>query len=308
VFASPDIMVRPRSGPSTTAPAWQFGASGAMKSTSFVPYQLWTFQTAFRWIFPAVEADGTWPLPLDDLIRKHRLALGLTVLPQINKALWDAVVGGTHLDATGAVTSTVTDPLAVYREPWHYRTALTAPGNEADLLRRVHYPSVTGNVATVFMENNTVDVLIHHRDTRPVPANQSFAILVYRSDRSRSALLGLDLSAFPAWVRSVLAADVAATPTPHAPGGWTVALAPSGQALNRLSVALDARMPRSVSFDVDLSAVHNLDHVLFLAFTGSDVDQFAATPYHLPATPTVSDLVTRWLHAAARLVRVITRP
>jgi hypothetical protein len=307
VFASPDIMVRPRTGPAS-APAWQFG-TGVMNAFALPPYQLWTFQTAFRWIFPSVEADGIWHPSLDALVLRQRLALGMSVTSDVDKALWDAVVGGTHLDATGTVTAATSDPLAVFRAPWQSRMALTVPGNEADLLQRVLYPKVIADVASVFREPNTVDVLIHHRDTRPIDPTKSFAVLLFRSSRSKGSLLTEDLSAFPAYVRSVLTADLASSATPAAPTGWTLATA-GGLAVNRLSVRLDARMPRSVSFDVDLSAsgINAGDFVLFLAFVGSTADSFAATPVALPASPTVADLVTRWTPAAARLVQVMTRP
>jgi hypothetical protein len=306
VFGSPDIMVRPQAGPAA-APKWQLGAAAVMNSSIFVPYQLWTFQTAFRWIFPSLEADGAWEPSLDSLIQRHRFAIGMPVNSNIDKALWDAVVGGTHLDATGAVTANAADPLAVYRAPWQSRTALDALGNEADLLQRVLFPQVVADVATVFTEHNTVDVLIHHRDTRPIAPNHSFAVLLFKSNPSKPALLAEDLSAFPAYVRSVLAADNANSPLPAAPAGWTLATT-AGHGVNRLNARLDARMPRAVSYDIDLSAINSGDFVLFLAFAGSDIDAFVATPVALPPMPKVADLVTRWTPAAARLVRVLTRP
>lgn len=63
-----------------------------------------------------------------------------------------------------------------------------------------------------------------------------------------------------------------------------------------------------MSYDVDLSGVTSGHFVLFLAFVASDADPFLAAPVGLPAPPTVADLVTRWTPAAARLVRVFTRP
>jgi len=75
-------------------------------------------------------------------------------------------------------------------------------------------------------------------------------------------------------------------------------------ALNALSVALDARLPRAVPIDVDLSAVPVNNRVLFLAIGGSSVDPCTAPPVGLPANPTVVDLVKCWPYAALRMVRL----
>ncbi|HZC26437.1 MAG TPA: hypothetical protein VE287_05395, partial [Actinopolymorphaceae bacterium] len=78
-FASRDIMIRPRANPAV-APAWQFGPTGNIDLLNAPAYQLWTFQTAFRWIYPSVNADGTWNSAFEKLVELHRsTAPGLAV-------------------------------------------------------------------------------------------------------------------------------------------------------------------------------------------------------------------------------------
>ncbi|HZN18185.1 MAG TPA: hypothetical protein VFB84_08385 [Micromonosporaceae bacterium] len=312
VFASPDIVVRPRSNPAAF-PTWQLGAD-TIRAGNVPPYQLWTFQTAFRWLFPSIVADGQWTEALGQLVQLHRSTLGIApVVPQINRALWDAVVGGVHLNAAGVVTASAGDPFAVYRTPWTSPAALTAVPTEIDLLESVVAPSTLLGVQQLFNEPSTVDVLIHHRDTRPLNAGDAFALLLWRHAASQvGALAPGTIAGIPAYVASVLAAEAVTTatagPLPAVPPGWTLAPNPLGRALHKLDVKLDARMPRGVSIDVDLSSpgVPNLRRVLFLAIVGSRVDPCPALAG--PAPTTMEDLVRRWPYAAMRLVRVSARP
>jgi hypothetical protein len=75
-------------------------------------------------------------------------------------------------------------------------------------------------------------------------------------------------------------------------------------------------MPRGVSIDVDLTvpaAVPPPQHVLFLAFVGSNADD---PPLLQPSMSTVAnvppasitELVRCWPYAAARVVNLVTRP
>src|SRR5690606_1704157 len=102
VYASPDIVVRPR-WPLATAPTWRLG-TGRIAGNAGRGYQLWTFQTAFRWIHPSIVADGQWSDQLADLVELQRSTLPVGQRGRyIDRALWDAVVGGTRLDASGQV-------------------------------------------------------------------------------------------------------------------------------------------------------------------------------------------------------------
>jgi hypothetical protein len=303
-FASPDIMIRPRAMAGINPP-WPLAAGAVIPSGSVPHYQLWTFQTAFRWLYPSVTADGRWTRPLADLVALHRStdpALA-PAAPRINKALWDAVVGGTHVTAAGVVTANPGDPLAVYRAPWQTPITPNAVATEVDLLKSVVASQVSGEVAQVFTEPSTVDVLIHHRDIRPVSAGNAFAFLFWQSAAARAMLLAQNADPIRAYVATVLGGG----PLPPPPAGWNVELNSVGQPRHTLPVALDARMPRAVPVDLDLSAVTPGHHVLLVAVVGSDVDPCGEAPVALPATPTATDLARSWPYAAARLVRVAAR-
>ncbi|GLC24870.1 cell envelope integrity protein TolA [Roseisolibacter agri] len=300
VHASPDIVVRPRANP-VAAPAWQLGSSGKIFGGSVPHYQLWTFQTAFRWHYPSLPADGVFSDQLGDLIELHRAKLGLSAGRFIDQALWNAVVGGTRLDASGAVSTTATDPLAVYRAPWQSPAALDALATEVDLMESVVPRRDVGDVWEVFSERCTVDVLIHHRDTRPLNANDAFVTLLWRSGPSATALLASAIGTLPAYAASLLTGTPMATPA-----GWILGGPGAGVAIHRLNATLDARLPRAVPIDVDLSTVAAGHRVLFLGLVGSNVDPFTTAPVGTPAT--VSDLVRAWPYAAMRLVRVFPRP
>ncbi|GAA2760088.1 hypothetical protein [Actinopolymorpha rutila] len=309
-YASRDIMIRPRANPAS-APTWRFRASDTIDETTVsagtaTAYQLWTFQTAFRWLYPSVNADGRWTDTFGALVELHRSTdptLG-PVQPKINRALWDAVVGGTRLTAGGAVSSNATDPLAVYRPAWHTPLAMSALATEIDLLENVVHPRIRDDVAHVFAEWNTVDVLIHHRDMTPVPAGDAFVLLLWRHATSRAALLATDVSPIPAYVNAVLGTG----PVPTAPTGWDRAVTTTGSPRIPLPAALDARMPRAVPVDVNLSTAAPDDHYLFLAIAGSTADPCSLAPVGLPTTPKPADLARGWPYAALRLVRVLARP
>jgi hypothetical protein len=193
-----------------------------------------------------------------------------------------------------------------------------------------------GEVLQVFNERSTVDVLVHHRDTRPLdpadpdPTNRNHAVvlLLWRSAGLQSTVLGppaTAVAAIPTYVRDVLRAEGLLPPfavgaLPSVPTGWILAPTSTGRALHKLDVRLDARMPRAVSIDVDLSppassgspGVPDGHRVLFLAIAGSTVDPCGnaagGVPASLPASPTLDDLVRGWPYAAMRLVRANRRP
>lgn len=294
-YASPDIRVRPKENPAV-APTWHFGA-GQIGAVNNLPYHLWMFQTAFRWIYPSIAADASFSDQFGDLVELHRATLALPAGRFVDRALWNAVVGGTHLSSTGAVTANVADPLAVFRAPWQSAAALTSPATEADLAELIVSPRTLSDVSQIYNEPSTVEVLIHHRDTRALPTNDAFAALLWQDAASAATLTGANLAGLPAFAASLLTGAPAPTPA-----GWKLA----GAALNTLPVALDARLPRAVSVDVDLSGVKAGHRVLFVAIVGSSADQLTTVPVGAPVT--VTDMVKAWPNAAMRLVRVWKRP
>jgi len=296
--ASPDIVVRPR-WPLTTAPSLLGGvpiASGAPAS-----YWVWTFQTAFRWLFPSVDATGVFTEALGNLVALHRTTMtpAKSAVATIDNDVWNDVVGGVHVRANGTVTTAAADPLAVYRAPWHTSRAPSAAPSEIDLRDLVVAPRVVGDIWDAYAEPSTVDVLLHHRDGREVPANGAFAVLAWQSGASPAALMALSPTTLMTYLASWLPGPAGAIPA-----GWTFASA-------QLPVVLDGRLPRGVSFDVNLTAAG--PHVLFVAFVASTVDDL---PLAMPSTSatatvppsTITDLVRCWPNTAARAVRVQPRP
>jgi hypothetical protein len=177
---------------------------------------------------------------------------------------------------------------------------MVAVATEVDLMELVLPTRVVGNIWRVYREPSTVDVLVHHRDVRPVAPNDAFAILLWRSAATAAALLATNPAGLPAFAASLLTAAPAATPA-----GWNHV--PSGTGpLHRLPVAVDARLPRAIPIDVDLSGVSNGHHVLLLAIVGSTVDPFSVAP--VGATANMTAFVRAWPYGALRLIRVGNRP
>jgi len=288
-FASPDICIRPEA-PVANPPAFR----GSSLRNGNLRYQLWTFQTAFRWIYPSVIADGQWSDQFGDLIERHRrlLALPAPGSRQVDATLWNAVMAAAQ-DEAGAP--------GVYRAPWQNAAAPSLPGSEIDLMEAVVPLRNISNVWRAYQERSTVDVLLHHRDTRAVAANGAFVVLLWRSDASQNALLGTDCTDLVTFARSL----TGGVPQPT-PAGWNAPVATDGTPLHRLSVPLAARMPRAVAINIDLSAVPNGHRVLLVAIGGSTADQFSAAP--AGSLNGVEGLVRHWPHAAARLISVCRRP
>ena len=313
VFASPDVTIRP---------AWPLAAPPRFHSTiqsGAVPvYDLWTFQTAFRWLYPSCVPDGRWTDAMRDLVRFHRSVLGLSPGAFIDQTMWRHVVGGTVsavdrgirlrpdpiFSENATVTADPADALAVYRAPWQTPLAFDLPATEIDIMESVLPVRNDAGEWTVFREPSTVDVLLHHRDSRPVPAPSAFAVVLWQSAPTRAALLGLGAADLVAFLAGVRAAGIGGVP-PALAGGWNVITTAGGSAMQTLRTPLDARLPRAVSVDVDLSGVTSGHRVLVLALVGSLADDAVTAPVGAPAT--VADLVQAWPHAALRVARVTTR-
>ncbi|HEX6062986.1 MAG TPA: hypothetical protein VFZ04_02145, partial [Longimicrobiales bacterium] len=300
-FASPDIVIRPAANPASP-PTWQLPGTTKISAANVPAYQLWTFQTAFRWIYPSILADASWSDQLGDLIQMHRNILGLTPGRFIDRQLWDAVVRNTRLDANGAASATATDPWAVYRAPWQSAAALNAAATEVDIVELVHPTRVVGNIWRVYKEQSTVDVLLHHRESRPLAAGNAVAALLWRSAPTAGALLATAPAGIVNYARSLF------TATPNAvPAGWNE-VPPATGSFHRLPVAVDARLPRAVSIDVNLGGVTAGHHVLILTLVASDTngDRFDENVVGAPSN--MNEFVRAWPHCAMRLVRVFNRP
>ena len=107
-----------------------------------------------------------------------------------------------------------------------------------------------------------------------------------------------------------MTAVIAAATSGHVvalPGGWQVAGPAVGAAVATLGVPLEARLPRALSFDVDLQTGPGA-FALCLAGAWSGADPWPPPGPALTPATTVASLVTTWPHAAARIVRLIPRP
>lgn len=293
-LASPDIVVRPQT-PVATAP--RFRGANPARPGDFLTYQLWTFQTALRWRYPSVVANGVWSDALADMVVRERLRLGFSANPVVDAQLWNAVVGAQQDEAGN---------LAVYRAPWQDATSPTNAASEIDIMDSVVPRRDSRGVWQVYREPSTIEVLLHHRDTRPLdptaaPAQSAYCVLLWQSGAA-ATLRRLDPSAFPAYARSLVSGG-AAVPTPP---GWNVIDFAPGNPLHRLGVPLSARLPRAASINLDLSTVQNGRSVMLMALAGSDVDQFSHVPAGAVDTP--ENLVRNWAHAAGRMIRVFNRP
>jgi hypothetical protein len=298
--ASPDIVVRPR-WTRSTAPS--FVAAPQITTITAPTYEVWTFQTAFRWLYPSVAATGVFTEAMANLISFHRTTMGKTAVPVIDQAVWDAVVGGVRVKPNGVVSADIADPRAVYRAPWHTSRAPAALPAEIDFTELVVPPRSVGNVWSVYRETSTVDVLVHHRDSREVPADGAYVVLMWRAATTPAALMALSPTTVATYLTAIAGGTAAVIP-----GGWNVAAGSGAVARRTVSVPVDGRMPRGTSIDVDLSAVPAGQHVLFLAFVGSTADDL---PLSLPAInplTSITDLVRSWPYAAARVVLVNDRP
>jgi hypothetical protein len=304
--ASPDITVRPR-WPVTATPA--FLAGPAITALNAPAYDVWTFQTAFRWLYPSVVANGIFSDALGRLVALHRtqMAPAKSAVPQIDAAVWTDVLTGVRVKADGTVTNDTADPRAVYRAPWQTSRAPTVTATEADLMDLVPRNNVD-DMWTVFREPSTVDVLVHHRDAIGLRSNQAFVVLVWRVGATPGALLAESVTTLLPFLTAAAAGTVQAVP-----GGWNLASGGGGVNWRTVPTPVDARMPRAVSIDVDLSAVPNKQQVLFLAFVGSlgagevFVPPTTSTAGVVPPT-TVAELVRFCPYAAARIVHIEQRP
>lgn len=311
--ASPDIVVRP-AWPLTTPPAFH----STIQSGNVPAYDLWTFQTAFRWLYPSCVPDGRWSDAMRDLVRFHRSVLGLPPGAFIDATLWRHVVGGTvggvqrgvrlrqdpAIFRRATVTTDPADPLAVYRAPWQSTMGFESAATEIDLMESVLPVRTSGSEWTVFREPSTVDVLLHHRDSRQVNEPGAFASLLWRHAPTAAELSAVAMTDIPAFLAAVLAAGAGGA-APAAPAGWTAATRDAGSVWHTLRAPLTARQPRGVSIGVDLTAVPRGHRVMLLALVGSTADDPIAPPVGAPVS--VADLVRAWPSAAMRIVRVTDR-
>ena len=249
-----------------------------------------------RLLRAALQSRGVWETDLGNVVAapltylrlyptdtRRRLPTplsGPTVAGEAEPPRWDRSPD-VVVDTTGLVP---TRPLTEVR-----LASLATPGP----------PGVRASVSFA-ARDPVVHVLVHQRwSAAALPGDVRVVLVRHALPASGVVPLG------GLWPALVTAAGAAAPPATPLPDGWEVA----GPALwQSPSAPVDVRMPRVVSFTVDLSSVAaNSDHVL-LAVVLSASNQI--TPADLANPPggdatTVDQLVASSPHAAARSVLVL---
>lgn len=268
--ASPDIRVRPARGsrpPKPTGLPWAGSSPDA--------YGLWVFQTALH-ARPDLlcRPTGQWT-PLFDA--RLRAATGNN---RITTAIWNNIVGSS------------TFPNA-YADPWD-----GAAPTEADLLELItDLPLPVGSAGSMAMRRvrTKVDVLVHHRDLTPVnAANVNVTLIMRPVTGTLPAAWSALASGWAAPVQTFLRNGGAA---PALPDSWT--FVDGATPMRSPAASIDARLPRSVTFDVDLRGFAAGDRILLVAVVHSTADLVT-----LP-NQTLETLVRGTRFAAVRSVEIV---
>ncbi len=177
------------------------------------------------------------------------------------------------------------------------RAFATQP-TEADLIS-LPRPRAARSVTTPISERHPkVHVLVHHRSATPAAANDVRVVL------ARHPLVGGNAPLGGLWAALVAAAGAAVEPA-TLPDGWTKAGATLWQ---NPAAAIDDRMPRSVTFDLDLSAEADGTAFVLLAVVMSGSNQIGPDDLRAGAVSdatTATELVMRSPHVAARTVQLV---
>jgi hypothetical protein len=175
-------------------------------------------------------------------------------------------------------------------------TTLTSPPSEADLYKLVK-DQVAGfsGKALVQGRHPVVHVLAHHRSgSAAVGADVRVALMMHAMDGSDPPPLG------GLW-NALVAAAGSATPPATLPDGWRAA----GSVLwQNLAGPVDTRMPRSVSFPLDLSSQAD-GAVLALVAVVLSKDNLIKAGEDAGST-TAQDLVVRSAHVVAKSIELDT--
>ena len=268
---SPDIRVRPRRGARPRNPV-----SLPWNGNSRDAYGLWVFQTALHGRpDPLCKPNGQWTPLFDARLRattgSNRITLGI----------WRNIVG------QGAAFPNA------FADPWD-----GASPSEADLAELiVDLPPSGGSPASIGMRAVAarVDVLVHHRHLTPVAGNDVKVTLLRRDVTGTNAAAWAALAGgWAAPVQSFLRTGGA---TPALPAGWTFADATTP--VRSPAGAVDARLPRAVTFDVDFTGLATGTRVLLVAVVHSTVD-----PTTLPGSA-LQNLVLGTRFAAVRSLEIV---
>lgn len=303
--SSPDISVRP-AWPVAAAPPFPQVVVGTpdadLTGANAGAFNTWTFQTAFRWWYPSVRADGQWTDAFRDLIQRDRQSRGMPGGRTITRALWEDVVGGTRLTThnNALVRSTdAADDLAVFRPPWQTELSPDLLATEVDIMECIVAPTAFAGLWNVPAQPSVVEVLLHHRASEPTADLTTYAGLLWKEVTAASNPLAEPAQDFVDWwdEASELFGDTTA-----APAGWTVVRTSPPTSRNVLDIGLDARLPRALPIPLDLTPLAG-KLIVLAAFSSSLADNgLQPAP---GGAATLTDLVRSWPHVAVRLVQVV---
>ena len=276
-FKSPDLTFRPAPRPATVA----FSGPPPVTDSSSV----WAFSTALHRVDPAVRATDQVDDQLRAAIDRFRAANALAgAAGTIDQPLWNAVV----------------TPAATFTDPWSF-PAPVGEATEADLDELVFPHRARPPLGDSLDAGPTrIDVLVHHRHPVPVAgADVSVTVLMLAVAVADSTNAGAWAALpIPALLKQGIV-DVLHGSATAVPGPWVVAdtthpvLHPTG--------TLEARTPRSVTFEVDLSTQLGT-RMLFLAAVRSSADDVQVANL---TGATLQDLVLGCHSVAVRSLFVI---
>jgi hypothetical protein len=179
-------------------------------------------------------------------------------------------------------------------------TPSPSPRTEAELLRLIPRPTPHGPAsATLRSRHPVVHVLVHQRWSSPAAAADVRVALI------RHALPANGVLPLGGLWPVLVAAAASGTVPPSLPGGWSQA----GAVLwKNPDAPVDTRIPRVVSFDLDLTSDARWSSFVLVAVVMSATNQI--TPADLLVSPgtnatTVDQLVTTSPHVAARSVALV---
>ena len=278
-YSSPDIAVRPV--PGVVPPRPKFPITKTNLAIGTRTRALWQFQVALHHIDPAVRPDGKWTESFERRLAAFRgdhPVAGVPVpdgsLRVIDSDVWDQVVV----------------PGNAFEPPWDGIEA-----TEADLIELVRHSPGLFSEAVQPPGLLNVEVLVHHRGSRPIlPADVRVALLRIPLSTGSSP---------PGWeavrieqdvIDAVTGALTPGNPLPTMPAPWSYA--DLGTAVRSPNFPVEARVPRPVTFRISGGAV--LDQFLLVAVVSTPASPVAASP------STVSDLVRSDHHFAARVISV----
>jgi hypothetical protein len=285
---SPDIMVRPAPldpfdlppDPPTPPMAPAFPWTSA---TVLLPHLLWAFQTALHSRDPVVVPNGRWT----PLFEARLVADNPAVGNRITEARWRSTV----------------NEFTAFNAPWD-----GPEPTEADLAERVVErtilvgPGVTQRFVWGERIRYRVDVLVHRRDLRPAPAADVRVALLRCTLPVPGGPAVFDAFAITdAWKTAVAAFVRGTGPATAIPAPWQVA--DPAFSVQNPSQPLDARHPRAVSFDLDLTSLPtpNTPSLLLLAVVHAADDELTVGQM---TGATVRDLVLNCHHVAAKIVHI----